>query len=142
MIPPLPFLISQSMSKAAKVISDAILGIDYETVFVGGVAYTITPPTIERMAGAISCLSELEFTDKPTMKELLMSLGETTAYCRALSWFINGDTSYAGRLAKGTFEEVVDALLVSFDLVSPKTFSTAVSLVKSAGRLAAKSRRL
>ena len=40
------------MEKASKIVSAAVLGKDFETVFVNGKAYVIHPPTIHKIAGA------------------------------------------------------------------------------------------
>ena len=61
---PAAFSIHLSMNKGAKVISEAILGRDFRTVVIAGKAYTVHPPTIERMAGAISHLSGVQATSR------------------------------------------------------------------------------
>lgn len=48
------------MNQGAKIISESIIGSDFRTVFVGGKAYTVYPPTIHKLAGAISHLSDVQ----------------------------------------------------------------------------------
>ena len=62
------------MNKGAKVISEAILGRDFRTVVIAGKAYTVHPPAIERMAGAISHLSGVK--EAQTIREVLAKVRE------------------------------------------------------------------
>lgn len=126
-----------SMSKASKLVSDAIVGGDYTIVYVNSKAYAVTPPTIKRLAGAISCISELDFTEDGTIKDMLLSTKDCKAYAKALSWLVKGDLSLCDDLCEGTLEEVVDALTASLELVGINPFLKAVSLTKSASLLAA-----
>lgn len=126
------------MNRGAKVISEAVLGRDFRTVVVAGKAYTVYPPTIERLCGAISHLSEVK--EANTIKEVLLSLGEMDKLSKALSWFIEGDESLSGELSKGTLEEVVDAIDTASGMIEIKVFLRAASLAKSVSLLAAKPR--
>lgn len=128
------------MSKASKLVSDAIIGADYTIVYVNGKAYPIKPPTIHKLAGAISCISGLELGEQGTLKDMLLSAKDCKAYAKALSWFIKGNQSLNAELSKGTLEEVVKALTIAFDLVGIKPFLTAASLTRSASLLAASPR--
>ena len=131
-----PFFIF-SMSKASKLISEAILGNDYAMVYVTKQAYAIQPPTIKRLAGAISCISDIDLSEGSSIKDMLLSAKESEAYAKALSWLIAGDLSKTKELCNGTLEEVVDALSAGFDLVGIAPFLKAVSLTKNASQLAA-----
>lgn len=128
------------MSKASKLVSDAILGADYTIVYVNGKAYPIKPPTIHKLAGAISCISGLELGEQGTLKDMLLSAKDCKAYAKALSWFIKGNQSLNTELSKGTLEEVVKALTIAFVLVGINPFLTAASLTRSASLLAASPR--
>ncbi len=128
------------MSKASKLVSDAVIGNDFSIVYVNSKAYTIHPPTIKVLAGAISCISDLELGDNATLKDMLLSAKDCKAYARALSWFIKGNLSLSAELSKGTFEEVVDALSSAFDLVGVTPFLKAASLTRNASLLAASPR--
>ncbi len=126
------------MNQGAKIISESIIGGDFRTVFVGGKAYTVYPPTIYKLAGAISNLSDVQ--EAENLKNVLLSLGESEAYSKALSWLITGDESLSEELAKGTYEENVNALDEAFSMIDSKVFLKAVSLVRNVSLLAAKPR--
>ena len=111
---------------------------DFRTVFVAGKAYTVYPPTIHKLAGAISCLSGVQEADN--LKDVLLSLGESEAYSKALSWLITDDENLSEELANGTYEENVNALDEAFSLIDSKVFLKAVSLAKNVSLLAAKPR--
>lgn len=126
------------MNTGAKLVSEAITGMDFRTVIVGGKSYTVYPPTIHKLAGAISYLSGVQEADN--LKDVLLSLGESEAYSKALSWLIAGDESLSEELAKGTYEENVNALDEVFSMIDSKVFLKAVSLAKNVSLLAAKPR--
>ena len=126
------------MNQGAKIISESIIGTDFRTVFVAGKAYTVYPPTIHKLSGAISCLAGVKEADN--LKDVLLSLGESEAYSKALSWLITGDESLSEELAKGTYEENVNALDEVFSMIDSKVFLKAVSLAKNVSLLAAKPR--
>lgn len=115
--------------------ADALLGLDFRTVVVAGRAYTLRPPTIERLAGAISNLAEVKEAQTP--REVLLSLGDMGRLASALSWFIAGDESLSAELAKGTPDEVTDALEASVGLIGIEDFRKAASLARSVSLLAA-----
>lgn len=119
-------------------VSEAITGMDFRTVIVGGKSYTVYPPTIHKLAGAISYLSGVQEADN--LKDVLLSLGKSEAYSKALSWLIAGDESMSDELAKGTYEENVNALDEAFSMIDSKVFLKAVSLAKNVSLLAAKPR--
>lgn len=125
------------MSKASKLVSESIVGGDYILVYVNGKAYPVGPPTIKKLAGAISRISELDFTEGGTIKDMLLSAKDCKAYAQALSWLVKGDMSLSEELCDGTFEEVVNALSSALDLVGIDPFLKAVSLTRSASLLAA-----
>lgn len=114
------------MDNGAKLVSSAILGLDWKNVLVGGRVYTISPPTIKRIAGAGLWLS----VDDHAFKDI----GNVT---KALSWFIQGDESLAEELSDGTMEEVVAALEVAVSMIGTQNFSKLSTLAKSVQRLIA-----
>ena len=126
------------MNQGAKIISESIVGSDFRTIFVSGKAYTVYPPTIHRLAGAISYLSDVKEADN--LRDVLLSLGESEAYSKALSWLIAGDESLSEELAQGTYEENVNALDEALSMIDSKVFLKAVSLAKNVSLLAAKPR--
>ena len=126
------------MENAAKLVSDAIIGNDFKTIIVNDKPYTMYPPTINKMSGAISCLSVLDIPESGTFKEMLMLCNDMGVFCKALSWVIKGDDSLSDELSRGTHEEVVEGLNMAFSLIPAKVFLTAVNLMKSASLLAAR----
>ena len=126
------------MNQGAKIVSESIIGSDFRTVIVGGKSYTVYPPTIHKLSGAISHLSNVQ--DAESLREVLLSLGNSEAYSKALSWLINGDESLSEELSKGTLDEVVDALDESLSMIDSKVFLKAVSLARNVSLLAAKPR--
>lgn len=47
------------MNQAAKTVSDALLGLDFKNVEIGGIVYTIKPPTIKVICRAIHHFSNI-----------------------------------------------------------------------------------
>lgn len=127
------------MGKASKIVSAAVLGKDFETVFVNGNAYVIHPPTIHRIAGAGYYLSDLK--EAVTVMDMLRSLKDVETASHALSWLIAGDESLSEELSKGTFDEVVEALATGLSMVSPENFCKLSVLAKNVALLTAKQRQ-
>ena len=123
---------------AAKLISDAIVGNDFKTVIVNNNPYTIYPPTIHKIAGAVSCFSSIDIGESVCFKDIFMLCKDNMMIAKALSWMIKDDESSTEELSKGTNSEVLDALLIAFSLVSTEDFLKAVSLMKNVQKLIAK----
>ena len=123
-------LFSIRIMDAARIVTSAILGMDFETVIVNGKTYIVTPPTIKRLAGAGYYLSNIN--EGKSVRDLLLSLGH------ALSWMIQGDDGLFEELSLGTFEEVVDALDVAYSLISVRPFSKLSGLARNVANLTAK----
>lgn len=121
-----------------KLVSEAITGNDYRTVIVNNKSYTVKSPTIYRLAGAGKYLSE--FGSEETLSDIFKSINNTGKLCNALSWLINGDDSLANELSQGTFDEIVEALVESYSLISIQNFLMLSSLAKNVGGMIAKSR--
>lgn len=126
------------MSKASKLVEDAILGEDSVTIMVNGKTYCISPPTIIKLVKAAKYLDSFE--EGKTLAEVLGMLKNLDDACKALSIFIQGDESISDELSKGTFEEVVNGLQTAYSLISIKDFQTLSILAKSAARMIAKPR--
>lgn len=124
------------MNKGAKIVSESIIGSDFRTIIVNGKSYTVYPPTIHKLAGAISHLSGVQKAEN--LRDVLLSLGESEAYSKALSWLIVGNDSLSVELAKGTYKENVDALEEALSMIDSKVFLKAVSLARNVSLLAAK----
>ena len=126
------------MSKASKLVADAILGEDSVTIMVNGKTYCISPPTIIKLVKAAKYLNSFE--EGKTLAEVLGMLKNLYDACKALSIFIQGDESISDELSKGTFEEVVNGLQTAYSLIYIKDFQTLSILAKSAARMIAKPR--
>lgn len=126
------------MSKASKLVADAILGEDSVTIMVNGKTYCISPPTIIKLVNAAKYLNSFE--EGKTLAEVLGMLKNLYDACKALSIFIRGDESISDELSKGTLEEVVNGLQTAYSLISIKDFQTLSILAKSAARMIAKPR--
>lgn len=126
------------MSKASKLVADAILGEDSVTIMVNGKTYCISPPTIIKLVKTAKYLDSFE--EGKTLAEVLCMLKNLDDACKALSVFIQGDESISDELSKGTLEEVVNGLQTAYSLISIKDFQTLSILAKSAARMIAKPR--
>lgn len=123
------------MNKAAKTISDAIIGADFKTYILNGKAYTVYPPTINRLSGCISALGE--FHDGESVKDILLSLKDQTALSRALSYLIRGDYSLKSELNNVPYVEIVGTLSEVLTLISTVPFQTAAILARNVAKMAA-----
>lgn len=124
---------------AAKIVSSAILGMDFKVVIVNGKSYIVTPPTIKKIAGAAYWLSDVK--DGKNIKELLVSINNVEPLAHALSWFIQGNDSLFEELSNGTLDEVIDGLESAYSLLSTKNFLRLPVLAKNVASLTAKQRQ-
>ena len=114
---------------AAKIVSSAILGMDFKVVIVNGKSYIVTPPTIKKIAGAAYWLSDIK--EGKNIKELLASINNVEPLAHALSWFIQGNDSLFEELSNGTLDEVIDGLESAYSLLSTKNFLRLSVLAKN-----------
>lgn len=124
---------------ASKIINAAVLGKDFETVFVNGNVYVIHPPTIHKIAGAGYYLCDLK--EAVTVMDMLRSLKDVEMASHALSWLIQGDENLSEELSAGTFDEVVEALATGLSMVSAENFYKLSVLAKNVALLTAKQRQ-
>lgn len=124
---------------AAKIVSSAILGMDFKVVIVNGKSYIVTPPTIKKIAGAAYWLSDVK--DGKNIKELLASINNVEPLAHALSWFIQGNDSLFEELSNGTLNEVIDGLESAYSLLSTKNFLRLSVLAKNVASLTARQRQ-
>lgn len=124
------------MNQAAKIVSDSLLGLDFKNVEIGGMIFTIKPPTIKVICQAIRYFSTVEMLGT-TIVEAINSIPDVSdGLLKGLSCFICGDESMAKVLESGTFEEVKDALEVCFSMMDTSAFQC-VSSMKNVSMLAA-----
>ena len=125
------------MNQAAKIVSDALLGIDFKNVEIGGMIYTIKPPTIKVICRAISHFSKIGM-DGNNIMEAIKELPEATGdMLKGISCFNCGNEDLVKALENGTFEEVKDALEVCFSMMDISAFQC-VSSMKNVSMLAAR----
>lgn len=124
--------------EAEKIVSSAIIGTDVEVIVINGKRYVIQSPTIHKIAGAVSSLSNLIIPDNASMGDIFRSLSKTECASLALSWLIKGDGSLNDELSAGTLEEVASGLETGFSMIDIKVFLKAVTLAKNVARMAAK----
>lgn len=121
---------------ATKIVAGAIIGLDFKVVVINGKAYAIPPPTIAKIAGAASYLSDIEGGE--TLQDILMSLTSIESATKALSWLIAGNESLSEELSQGTLEEVVSALEQGLMLISAENFIKLSLLARSVQKVIAK----
>lgn len=125
------------MNQAAKIVSDALLGMDFKNVEIGGMIYTIKSPTIKVICRAIRHFSNIGMTGDNIM-EAIKELPEATEdMLKGISCFICGNEDLAKALENGTFEEIKEALEVCFSMMDISAFQC-VSSMKNVSMLAAK----
>lgn len=128
------------MNKGARIVSEALLGINIKVVVVGGKRYTIPSPTIHRIAGAAYHLSGYTLPNKAdfTMADVLATINKSKELASALSWFIQDDEKLADELSKGTISELVSALESAYSMIDTRDFMRAVGISKCVAELAAR----
>ena len=122
-------------NNAAKIVSSAIIGMDFKTIVINGKSYVIMPPTIKKIAGAAYWLSDIK--DGSTLKELFLSINNAKALAHALSWFINGNDDLFSELSNGTQDEVIKGLEVAYSLISTQNFIKLSILARNVANLTA-----
>lgn len=123
---------------AAKLVSSAILGLDGETVLVGGKVYFVFPPTIKKLALATYHLSDLG--EGNTLRDMVREMSNAEGAAKALSCLIVGDESLAEEFGNCPYTEVVDALEVALGLLSAQSFCKLSALARNVRSLTAKQR--
>ncbi|WP_099147183.1 hypothetical protein [Bacteroides sp. KFT8] len=125
------------MNQAAKIVSDALLGMDFKNVEIGGIVYTIKPPTIKIICRAIRHFSNIGMTGDNIL-EAINELPEATEdMLKGISCFICGSGDLVNALENGTFEEIKEALEVCFSMMDISAFQC-VSSMKNVSMLAAR----
>lgn len=125
------------MNQAAKIVSDALLGLDFKNVEIGGMIYTIKPPTIKVICRAIRHFSNIGMTGDNIMEAIKEFPEATEDMLEGISCFICGSEDLAKVLENGTFEEIKEALEACFSMMDISAFQC-VSSMKNVSMLAAK----
>ena len=124
-------------NQAAKTVSDALLGLDFKNVGIGGIVYTIKPPTIKVICRAIHHFSNIALRGDNVMEAIKELPKATEDMLKGISCFICGNDSLVKELENGTFEEVKDALKVCFSMMDISAFQC-VSSMRNVSMLAAR----
>lgn len=125
------------MNQAAKIVSDALLGLDFKNIEIGGIVYTIKPPTIKVICRAIHYFSNIGMTGD-NIVEAIKELPEATEdMLKGVSCFICGNEDLVKVLENGTFEEIKEALEICFSMMDISAFQC-VSSMRNVSMLAAK----
>ena len=124
------------MNQAAKIVSDSLLGLDFKNVEIGGIVYTIKPPTIKVICRAIHYFSNIGMTGNNIMESIKELPEATEDMLKGISCFICGNEDLSKVLENGTFEEIKDALEVCFSMMDISAFQC-VSSMKNVSMLAA-----
>ena len=137
-----PFL--NNMNKAAKIVSDAILGNSVRFCTVGGKVYTLVPPSIATILTAVSHLSRFGLEkEKYTLVEIT---GEYERNIKpltvALAVLICGKDGIKARwtarkLRQGTFKELLEMFSIFIGMMGGNDFFALASLAKSMQKMAA-----
>ena len=125
------------MNQAAKIVSDALLGLDFKNVEIGGVVYKIKPPTIKVICSAIHHFANIGMTGDNIMEAIKKLPGVTEDMLKGISCFICGNENMAKALENGTFDEIKEVLEICFSMMDISAFQC-VSLMKNVSMLAAR----
>lgn len=127
------------MNKGAKVISEAIAGLDIRVVVVADRRYTILPPTIHKIAGAANHLSGFTLPkENASIADVLTTINRTKELASALSWFIQDNAELADELSHGTVGELTKALETAYSMIDMRDFMKAVGIAKYVAELTAR----
>ncbi len=126
------------MSKASKLVTDAILGEDAATILVNGKSYFVPSPTIMRLVKAAKYLNSVEGGN--TFGDVLNLMKNLEDACKALSVFIQGDESLSEELSEGKPNEISMGLQAAYSLISIKDFQMLSTLARSVARMIANPR--
>lgn len=88
------------MNEAAKLVSEALLGLDYKTIFIGGKAHEVKSPTIKTMCLGLSEWAKIDFNLKDqTNLSLVTQIPEISKHqLRGISRFIELDIQLADKI--------------------------------------------
>lgn len=127
---------SKETQDGAKLVSSAIVGLDYRVIVVNDKSYIIQPPTIAKIAGATFWLTD--FGGGTTLRDILKSLAKSESLTKALSWFIQGNDELSEELSNGTIDEIINGVEAAFTLIDASNFMKLSALQRSAKLLVAK----
>lgn len=124
------------MNKAAKLVSESILGNDFKTIVMGGRAYQVKAPTIATICKAITYLSCITDVNKGLSIDNLKKDFENML--RGVSVFVSGDPDRWEEFSECTPAELSEAMKTIMSLISSKDFFVCAALAANAAQMAAK----
>lgn len=135
------------MNEAAKLVSEALLGLDYKTIFIGGKAYEVKAPTIKTMCLGLSEWAKIDFNLKDqTNLSLVTQIPEISKHqLRGISRFIESDIQLADKIYNEWInedpsvsqDEISIAIDVILGLIDTKNFFLYANSALSAARIIA-----
>lgn len=135
------------MNEAAKLVSEALLGLDYKTIFIGGKAYEVKAPTIKTMCLGLSEWAKIDFNLKDqTNLSLVTQIPEISKHqLRGISRFIELDIQLADKIYNEWInedpsvsqDEISIAIDVILGLIDTKNFFLYANSALSAARIIA-----
>ena len=123
-------------NKGAKLVTSAMLGIDGESVIVGGRCFFIKPPTIKKIVGCAHYLGT--FGDEKSLGDYIRKMNSLDDTCKALSFLIKGDDTLCEELQEGTIDEVISAVETGINLIGTRNFLKLSVLSRNVSGLIAK----
>lgn len=119
-------------NEAAQLVSEALLGLDYKTIFLGGKAYEVKSPTIKIMCLGLNEWAKIDLNLKEqTNLSLVTQIPEISKHqLKGISRFIAGDTPLADKIYNEwindnpsvTQEEISIAIDTILDIIGTESF--------------------
>lgn len=131
------------MDKASELVSKALLGLDIKFVRIGGETYTIKSPSIKTILTATKYFSKLEINENQNEVEIIKDFEKNTPYItKGIAVFIVGKDNFKARriakkLFKGTYKELLNAIVVCVELMGGRDFFAIASLLKNMRKMVA-----
>lgn len=135
------------MNEAAKLVSEALLGLDYKTIFLGGKAYEVKAPTIKTMCLGLSEWAKIDFNLKDqTNLSLVTQIPEISKHqLRGISRFIESDIQLSDKIYNEWInedpsvsqDEISIAIDVILGLIDTKNFFLYANSALSAAKIIA-----
>ncbi|MBQ0073612.1 MAG: hypothetical protein KBT34_05420 [Prevotella sp.] len=123
---------------AAKMVSEALLGVDGQEITIKGKVYIINPPTIKQIVGAGRYLAE--FGDEGTTGDFIKKFQKFDGICKAVSWFLVGSEDIYKELEDCTLDETLKVLEIAFGMIGIQNFIKLSTLAKNVKMAIAKQR--
>lgn len=135
------------MNKAAKLVSESIIGESFVTITAGKNVLTIYPPTIKVICRACAWLSRIELQDNYTEISIIGEIPRNSSHMiNAISIMIAGDKKYwrwesfkiRRILQSATNKELLEAWVSISKILGGEDFFACALSMKSAAQIVAK----